>query len=323
MTTAQSRGDFSARLSRPIALGILAVSACAQTAPSPQDLAHAIDSHKADWASISKALGVTDLSVLPRCDPSTIWPCSVDVITVFKPAQVILALSGWPESSYLRFLENGSRWLYVGTQGAMVKNYGGRYEISRVAENPFLRISSQGANGSDIDSEIETWFDLTLSDFEPVFGFTVQGTEHRMGIGVSREVRATATYGGEIPAETIHLDLEIRYLLGYGADLGFARYRATYQRAANEKKFSLRDVHPLLSDAPSISNKDFQDLANIDGATINESPSNERLLVYALPRLKQIASGADAETREWLRSVLSFCKDTPEKRMLLELLAKP
>lgn len=205
----------------------------------------------------------------------------------------------------------------------MVKNYGGRYEISRVGEKPFLRISSQGANGSDIDSETETWSDLTQSDFKPVFGFTVQGTEHRMGIGVSREIRATATYGGDIPSETINLDLEVRYLLGYHADLGFARYRATYQRAASQKKFSLREVHPLLSDAPAISNKDFQDLADIDGATINERPSNEKLLVYALPRLKQIASGTDAENREWLRSVFSFCKDTPEKRTLLDLLAKP
>jgi hypothetical protein len=244
-------------------------------------------------------------------------------MTVFKPSQVILALSGWPESTYLRFLENGPRWRYAGTQSAMVKNYGGRHEVSRVADKPFLRISSQGANGSGIDSEIETWFDLTLPDFEPVFGFTVQGAEHRMGIGVSREVRATAAYSGDIPSETINLDLEVRYLLGYTIDLGFARYRATYQRPASERKFSLREVHPLLSGAPAISSKGFEDLANIDGATINERPSNEQLLIYALPRLEEIASGADAENREWLRSVLSFCKDTPEKRTLLELLAKP
>lgn len=111
-----------------IAIGALALRAWAQTTASPYDLARAIDSHKVGWASISKALGVTDLPLLPRCDPSTTWPCSVDAVTVLKPSQVILALSGWPESTYLRFLEDGPRWRYTGSQVASRKNYDERYD---------------------------------------------------------------------------------------------------------------------------------------------------------------------------------------------------
>jgi hypothetical protein len=130
---------------RLIAMGILAIPLCAQTAVNPYDLARFIDSHSGEWASLSKAMGLSDLPVLPRCDPSTVWPCSVDVITA--------------------------------------------------------------------------------------------------------------------------------------------------------------------------SNGDFEELANISGG-----PSNERLLVYALPRLKEIATGSDAENKEWLRSVVARCNETPEKRTLQALL---
>jgi hypothetical protein len=306
---------------RLIVLGILAAQAWAQSTVSPYDLARAIDSHSADWSAIGRTLGVSDLELLPRCDPSTTWPCSVDAITVLKPSQIIIALSGWPESTYLRFLEDGTRWRHTGTHVAFRKNHDERYEISRFAEKPFLRVSGQGASGSNIDSEIETWFDLTQSGFEPIFRFTVQGWENRMGAGVSRRVRATASEGSDIPAETIHLDLEVRYASSYDASLGFAKYRAIYQRAANQKKFSLRKVTASLPNGPAISGKDFEDLANVDFRD-EPTPSNERLLVYALPGLKQIASGANAEDRGWLRSLLGFCKDTPEKHTLLELLAK-
>jgi hypothetical protein len=37
----------------------------------------------------------------------------------------------------------------------------------------------------------------------------------------------------------------------------------------------------------------------------------------------KIATGTDPDARQWLQSVLDHAKDTPEKRALLELLAKP
>ena len=45
-------------------------------------------------------------------------------------------------------------------------------------------------------------------------------------------------------------------------------------------------------------------------------------MVYALPGLKKIAAGSNVEDRTWLRDFLHHANDTPEKRMLFELLAK-
>jgi hypothetical protein len=134
---------------------------------------------------------------------------------------------------------------------------------------------------------------------------------------VSRWVHASATPGPDDAVETIHVDLEARYSMYHELDLGFAKYKATYERTPKQLRFSLREAHPFLYPAPAISNKDFEDLANID---VDGGPSNERLLVYALPGLKEIASGSNVEARKWLHSVLSFCKETPEKRMLQGLL---
>lgn len=138
-----------------------------------------------------------------------------------------------------------------------------------------------------------------------------------MGLGISREVHADVFTWRYTPADTIDLDVEVRYS-GNDLDLGFASYRATYQRPAKQAKFSLREVHPLRG-APAISNKTFEDLADI---VVDDGVSNGQLLVYALPRLRAIASGSNADAQGWLLSVLSRCKDTPEKRTLQSLLER-
>jgi len=296
---------------RLIALGIFAIPICAQNTANPYELARFISSQTdVDWPSLWKALGVTNPPYSPLCGP-----CSTDVITLFEPSQAILAVPTPPEPLYFRFMENASGWRFAGLKHAIIKNHGERHEISGIGDRRFLRTSRQGASGSDLDSEVETWFDLSQTDFEPVFEFTVQGVDSRLGSGISREVHANVTESG-YPTEAIGLDVEVRYF-GGGADLGFAQYTATYERQPNQKKFSLQKVAPSLGDLAAISNEDFEDLANIGGG-----PSNEQLLVHTLPRLKEIASGSDAREQEWLRSVLSFCKDTPEKRTLQALLAR-
>jgi len=305
---------------RLIALGIFAIPICAQNVANPYDLARSISTHEdIDWPALWKTLGVTNPPYPPNCGA-----CSPEVITMFDPSQVILAVPTPPEPLYFRFLQDASGWRFAGLQHAIIKNHGERHEIGDVGKKRFLRTSRQGASGSDMDSEIETWFDLSRPDFESAFEFTVQGVDSRLGSGVTREVRASVSgsrpagrnylTGTDDPDETIDLDVEVRYS-GSGVDLGFGEYWATYARAPNQKKFSLREVRPSRRDVPAISKSDFDDLANINGG-----PSNEQLLVYALPRLKNLASGSDADNKEWLRSILSRCKDTPEKRTLQALL---
>jgi hypothetical protein len=145
----------------------------------------------------------------------------------------------------------------------------------------------------------------------------VKGSEGRMGFGVSRWVHAYATPGPEAATQTIDVELEARFTMFYERDLGFAKYKATYQRAPGQKRFSLREVRPFLDHGRAISNKDYEKLANIE---VDDGISNELLLDLALPGLKRIATSSTVEEREWLRTILGFSKDTPAKRALQNLL---
>ena len=90
-------------------------------------------------------------------------------------------------------------------------------------------------------------------------------------------------------------------------------------RQPNEKRFVLKDVRPWEDGTAAITKEAFEDLVNISGDDIPR-PSEEQMLVYTLPRLKEIAAGPDAEARQWLKEVVDSCKDTPEKRELEAIL---
>lgn len=285
---------------------------------NPYDLASFISSHpNFQWAPLWKALHVADPPDIGGCDEQPNRLCSVDLITLFKPSQVILAIAGMPSDTYLRFLQDSSGWRYSGSHNTYRKNFAEKHQISRIGGKPFLRVSQQGASASNWDSEVEQWLDLSRPEFVPVFAFTVQGNENRMGFGVSRRVHAYAVPGPDHSPETLSVHLEVWYTMHYDRPLGFAKYDAVYERTAKQTRFSLREANPSLGNGPELAKKEFEELANID---VDGGPSNEQLLVYALPGLKEIASGSNGEEKGWLRSVLSYCKDTPAKRILQALL---
>jgi hypothetical protein len=219
---------------------------------------------------------------------------------------------------YLRYFGSEDKgWRVGGSYAAPIKNYPRRHGIARVGGKPFLQIASQGVTGSDVSSEIENWFDLSQPSLEPAFSFAPQGHQNRLGFGVSRTIHASASPGAIGPTETIELILEVRYS-GFEIDLGAGEYSATFERGPQQKSFTLRKAETIQARPQTISNKAFEDLVDL-----NEGPTNEQLLIYALPRLKEVAAGKNADAKEWLKLMLSNCKDTPEKRTLLELLAKP
>jgi len=181
----------------------------------------------------------------------------------------------------------------------------------------FLRISSQGNRGSGLSSELEEWIDLSQPDFRPVFSFHPQGHEDRLGSGINRDIHATASpriVGG---IETISVQLEIGYSV-LDTNVDRANYRATYERKPRQKDFTLRDVKSGLVGSSTIPNKEFEQLVDLDSG-----PTNEQLLIYAMPGLKTLASGRNEEAKDELSRVLAQCKDTLEKRALLDLLTKP
>jgi hypothetical protein len=293
---------------------LFAVCAGAQTT-NPYDLARYLTSHKGtEWEAVWNAWGIPKGDT-PFCDAE--GACTVDLITITKPSQVILVIQSQPSDSYFRFRPTGPKWRYAGSTSGLDKNYGRRYEIARMGGKPFLKTSSQGANGSDWDSELESWFDLSLEKFEPVFWFTPRGSEFRTGFGVCRDVRAFASEGME---GTIELDIEIRFSLLGKIDLGFARYKARYARTAHDTRFTLREGVPLGGSARSLSNADFEKLVNID---VDDGPSDEQLVQFAMPRLKEIASGRDQASRKSLKEGIEHWEDSPAKRELLALIDRP
>jgi hypothetical protein len=208
-------------------------------------------------------------------------------------------------------------WRRAGAYSALIRYYPRRHQLTRIGGKLFLRIASQGISGSDASEELEEWIDLTQSDFKPVFAFSPQGHQNRSGFGISRTIHASARPRVIGPVETIVVNLEVRYS-GLQVDLGRSDFSATYERRPQQKNFMLREVRSGPARTSKMPNKEYESLVDLD-----EGTTNERLLVYALPGLKKVASGTNQDGKNWLGLILTNCKDTPEKKLLLGLLGKP
>ncbi len=185
--------------------------AFAQTAPAPEivraakspyDLARYIDSHVGfEWGPLWNALGVG--GSLRPCENS--GDCSTELITVLDPPQTILVIdTPWETEVYVRYLGSEKEgWRQAGAHSAFIKNYPRRHSMTRVGKQPFLRVASQGVSGSGVSSEVEQWFDLSRPEFKPVFSFTSQGSQNRLGFGLNRELHAFASPGINGQFETI------------------------------------------------------------------------------------------------------------------------
>lgn len=286
-----------------------------QASKSPSALARYIESHRNfDWRPFWRALALSDTPIL-RCEGP--FDCATEQIKVTSPSQTVLAIH-LPAGAvvYIRYIGDERKgWRRAGAITATIKNHPPRHSVIRVGTKPFLQISTQGVSGSDISSEVEWWLDLTRPEFKPAFAFTPQGGQNRMGFGVSRAIRATASPKVQGPNETIEVNLELEYA---GLEpLGKTRYIATYQRPPGKPDFTLRDVKTVGTPPTPISNQEYEELTDLlDG------PTNEQLLRYALPSLKKLATTGNADAKDWLRSMLENCKDTPERRVLLDLFVR-
>ncbi len=287
---------------------------------SPYDFSRYVDTHsKIDRNARWAALGVQDTKLL-GCGRliSRYDPCSTETVTINNPDQVIVILqpeSGW--DLYTRFQKDPKgNWGLTGRFEAVVRNHPNRHEFFRFGDKPYLKIGGQqGISGTGADSEVEGWFDLTLPAFEPVFRVTVQGYRIRFDIGPSSKLTSYVSQEVIDGREEIQVSAQVQYSVMGGRDLGLVSYVGVYQRVRGQRKFSFKTGKWR---GGAMSKTDFEQVANIT----DDGPSPEKLLIYALDGLKRVASGKDAQAKAWLRRVLSRCEDTPEKRTLLELLAK-
>ncbi|HYA17074.1 MAG TPA: hypothetical protein VEF06_06390 [Bryobacteraceae bacterium] len=239
-------------------------------------------------------------------------------MVVQHPAQAILLVQQADVRGdfFVRFIGQGDQWSFGGSYLAPLKYYPSRHGMMRVSEKPFMKVSEQGISGTGLASEIEEWFDLTLPDFEPVFSFPVQGHQYLVPSDIGRAITGFAMEDRRSPVETIIADLTVRFSFG-GTDIGQMESTGIYERPPGERRFSLRKalIDGYGPTATPIGTSDFENLADLD-----RGPANERILTYTFSRLKEIASGNDAEAKEAIRAFLEECQDTPEKRELEEVL---
>jgi hypothetical protein len=270
----------------------------AVAAKSPITLARYVESHSiVDWKALRSTLSLKESQYwLAPCGSNfraAEAPCSAETVTVANPEQATVIIRGGDFSyavEYLRYLQDPKGgWQFAGENSAFKKDGPSHHEVMRVGGKPFLKIFSNHSQvGMGISQEVEEWFDLTQSDFEPVFSFTVDGGENRFSFGVSRNIHAQCSLSQPSGLERIDLILSV-HLEGPGLDLE-AMYLGIYERPANAKKFTLRIAYSGLDHRTTISTKDFEELADPF-----EGPSNEKLLVYALPRTSENRRGVRSE----------------------------
>jgi hypothetical protein len=290
-----------------------------RAAKNPYDLARFIDSHLAfDWEVLWKALGTKGEFIQP-CGRLSDGKkgCSTELITVLNPDQEILLVEAGaaPADIYIRFLkEKNGAWRFSGIQGAEIRNHPRRHEVDRSTGTPFLRISSQGVRGSGIDSEVEAWFDLTQTGFDPAFSFTVQGYVGWPNFGVGRKVSGYIQAG----TNTINVMLQVKFS-GADADgeldLGEASYSGVYSRLGPNQRFRVRDASAGRQPGSKISPADFEALADI-----TSDISEEDIIRLDMTALTELASGKDISAKNRLAKLLSQLDDTPEVLKLKALL---
>ncbi|HEY4363176.1 MAG TPA: hypothetical protein VGN17_19560 [Bryobacteraceae bacterium] len=295
----------------------------ARAAKSPYDLARYLETHTDfDWAPLWQTLGSASPASVEPCVTASDRQarCSTEVIGLLNPDQAIVVVQGGLGlvELYLRFLdEPEGAWKFAGAYGASIKNRDPMHQVVRLGGRPILKVAIQTPNfrGPSIvpePNEKEVWFDLSARDFEPVFSFPTDSDQDVNPDGITRHVSAVPRVDG---ADAIDLLLTVDFDF-FGFQLGQEEFMGRYERHADEKDFSLRSAQVVASRA-AMPVQDFLDLSDI-----LFQPAAERMLVYALPGLKELAGSKRSEAKEELRLMLAKCKDTPEKRTLLALMGE-
>ena len=285
----------------------------AQAVKSPFDFARYIGSHaNLDWPSLWRGLAAADHpqpKYLPRCVQDDDGPCSTELITVLDPSQVIVLVSArLGRDHYFRFLEHSGDWKFGGYYGS--RKDPTQHGLLPAGRKTFLKISEKGTLGSDIYLDREDWFDLTDENFKPVFGFPVEGNINEFVFGIGRKLTGSAVAAS---SGAINLLLTVQFTFG-GRAVGEQFFTATYDRPVAGGMYEIKSADVLTTRA-RINNSLFEDIADV----ASDLPTDD-VLVYALPGLKEIASGKDAELKGSLKQMLIPLRDSPEKQTLLNLL---
>jgi hypothetical protein len=321
---------FAARLLRivmALSLPVVAFTATdddlARAAKSPYAIADFVKTHEvSNWAPLWRALEINEHSV--QLTPCGLRPeCRAELIAV-DPLQVILLLRGgiigW-EEVFLRFRRSGSPdepgpWRLAGHYSNLARQVKPRHELVQLGGGPYLLLTRESQEvGVGWRSVDQIWFDLTAKTFEPVFYLAIEDADSGLMGRVALHSRTKVLSFESQPVERITVAYEVGF--GYpflsAADngLGSRSAKAVYVRRGAKFVFDAG-----LSDTPEA------EIDKLYNFYVDHLPSNEDLLRYLLPRLKEVASGTNKEHIDWLKNFLTLCEDTPEKRQILARLSR-
>ena len=296
-------------------------SELARAARSPYDIERFVETHTDfDWEPLWKALKITDQIEMAGCvkQGDAAHSCSSELIIVVGPLQAILLLRryDWDEVD-LRFIgelqpDGLTRWHFAGHFEPHVHYFQPEHRIVMFGNKPYLAVTQQGESGLGMSTELESWIDLTRSEFVPVFSYTKGG--HANGYdSITRDSSGGVVWLQDQPMESITVEYRLSFTsednIGREVPLGSKSDKAVFTRA-DGGKFRVDDK------LSTTSSEQIGFLYEDAYAGL----SNEDFLRYDFPSLKEIASKADSPEKRWLRKFLPNCKETPEKKQLSELL---
>ena len=242
------------------------------------------------------------------------YKCTVDLIQVDGPEQMILRVIGPRLDLYLRYVrEKDGTWWFSGASPAPLFLYKGSYRVDRTSGAPYLVVSSEGDHGTGIEYQMESWFDLREPWFEPVLTFTVHGIEYPWVFGAGRDVRARV-----VPVPTglrVLMTAKLMFLsMGVDIPCGTVAYHTVYRRAPGRRHWVSTGASPVDGKGPDISAKQFEMLAGVG------EHDNEELMPFVLPALRRVVVGLDSEAKRALQGLVTSFPDRPEVRMIRDLM---
>ncbi len=293
----------------------------ARAARSPEAIYQFVQTHSAiAWSPLLDQLGIDRKKItLPDCNEE--YRCSAELIAVPRlPAQTIVLLRHDYSmiELYLRFSsarqpDGTAQWRFAGYFNPWAKYFPLSHRVFAFGSRPYLAATEQGISGSGLSSKVETWMDLSLPDFNPVFSYTMTGEYLASQNGwLSRKIHGKVALFEQSPIESITVNYDISFVRANGRSVATRSDTLVYERAG-DGKFALDEK---LSTASLEQTKRLYGIYEYGLAC-------EDFLRFSTPSLKELAAGADNDRKRQLRDLLVECPDTPEKRLLTELLGKP
>jgi len=235
--------------------------------------------------------------------------------------------------------QDGRGWRFLGHIDHDFNKYEmARHRIASVNGKPFLVVRGQEGSGSGYALYAETWYQVSDNGVKPVLSYPSDGHTNPWPAGLARSFKVT-TIPGAARANRLTVQYTVSYdTAGYeGNDVRLEflnQHRASYKWDDAVGKFVFDPQRSNISAAEiaAIANIESEEEPK-DGAKIGETTfyssakafvggGYEVFLKYNLPRLMTIAKGRASKSKTWLKQFLTECRDTDEKKALLEALGK-